>query len=194
MKKKKMNNDNIDIILSEKFQIPQVFRETQTLLRRKDVFEREDVASPFHGSNVLDRTLKSDVAGQVDVDYGYDYIRSKEDKHISDEELIRRHGTKYYEFTILNKDSIDEIKEGSEYNKPKKEEEVKQKSKGKMFSFIEEESNLDQIKEEAIAYEKEQEEQIKEDYNDSNAEFKLNIELDDKNYDYNTYDDDMPKP
>ena len=193
MKKKKLNNESIDFILNEKFQITQVFRETQSLLRRKDKFEREDVASPFHGSNVLDRAIKSDAAGQVDVDYGYDYIRNKEDKHISDEELIRRHGTKYYEFPILNKDSFEEISEGAEYDKPK-EVEAKQKPKGKMFSFIEDESNLDQIKEEAIKAEALKEEKIEEDFNDSNAEFKLNIELDDKNYEYNTYDDDMPKP
>ena len=193
MKKKKMNNESIDFILNEKFQIPQVFRETQSLLRRKDKFEREDVASPFHGSNVLDRAIKSDAAGQVDVDYGYDYIRNKEDKHISDEELIRRHGTKYYEFPILNKDSFEEISEGAEYDKPKVVE-AKEKPKGKMFSFIEDESNLDQIKEEAIKDEALKEEKVEEDFNDSNAEFKLNIELDDKNYDYNTYDDEMPKP
>lgn len=190
--KKKIEN-NISNIFDEKFQIPQVFRETKSLLRRKDVFEREDVASPFHGSNILDKRLSSDAAGSVDVDYGYDYARNKEDKHISDEELIKRHGTKYYEFTILNKDSVEEIKAGSEYNKPKPKE-VEKVSKTKMFSFIEDEGKLDDIKEEAILEQQRQEEKVTQDYNDSEAEFKLNIELDDKNYDYNTYDDEMPKP
>ena len=190
--KKKIEN-NISNIFDEKFQIPQVFRETKSLLRRKDVFEREDVASPFHGSNILDKRLSSDAAGSVDVDYGYDYARNKEDKHISDEELIKRHGTKYYEFTILNKDSVEEIKAGSEYNKPKPKE-VEKISKTKMFSFIEDEGKLDDIKEEAILEQQRQEEKVTQDYNDSEAEFKLNIELDDKNYDYNTYDDEMPKP
>ncbi|MBR4496711.1 MAG: DNA translocase FtsK, partial [Acholeplasmatales bacterium] len=123
----------------------------------------------------------------------YDYARNKEDKHISDEELIKRHGTKYYEFTILNKDSVEEIKAGSEYNKPKPKE-VEKVSKTKMFSFIEDEGKLDDIKEEAILEQQRQEEKVTQDYNDSEAEFKLNIELDDKNYDYNTYDDEMPKP
>lgn len=191
--KKKIETKDLNKIFDEKFQIPQVFRETKSLLRRKDVFEREDVASPFHGSNIVDRVVTSDTAGQVDVDYGYDYARNKEDKHISDEELIRRHGTKYYEFTILNKDSIEEIKEGSEYNKPKPEK-VKEAPRGKMFSFIEEEDKLEQIKTEAIEEENIKEEQIDKDYNDSEAEFKLNIELDDNNYDYNTYDEKMPKP
>ncbi len=191
--KKKVTNENINNIFDDKFQIPQVFRETQSLLRRKDVFEREDVASPFHGSNILDRTVKSDAAGSVDVDYGYDYARNKEDKHISDEELIRRHGTKYYEFTILNKDSVEEIKAGSEYDKPAPKEEKKE-PKSKMFSFIEDEDKLEDIKAEAISEEEAKEEQIENDYNDSEAEFKLNIELDDKNYDYNSVDNDMPKP
>ena len=191
--KKKIETKDLNKIFDEKFQIPQVFRETKSLLRRKDVFEREDVASPFHGSNILDRTVTSDTAGQVDVDYGYDYARNKEDKHISDEELIRRHGTKYYEFTILNKDSIEEIKEGSEYNKPKPSE-VKSAPKAKMFSFIEEEDKLEQIKVEAIEEENDKENQISKDYNDSEAEFKLNIEIDENNYDYNTYDEKMPKP
>lgn len=191
--KKKIEN-NISNIFDEKFQIPQVFRETKSLLRRKDVFEREDVASPFHGSNILDKRLSSDAAGSVDVDYGYDYARNKEDKHISDEKLIKRHGTKYYEFTILNKDSVEEIKAGSEYNKPKPKEEEEKISKTKMFSFIEDEGKLDDIKEEAILEQQRQEEKVTQDYNDSEAEFKLNIELDDKNYDYNTYDDEMPKP
>ena len=193
MKKKKVNTENLNNIFDEKFQIPQVFRETKNLLRRKDIFEREDVASPFHGSNVLDRTVKSDVAGQVDVDYGYDYARNKEDRHISDEELIKRHGTKYYEFTILNKDSIEEIKEGSEYNKPKPEP-VKEAPKSKMFSFIEDEDKIEEIKSQAILEEEEKEASIKQDFNDSEAEFELNIEVDDNNYDYNTYDEDMPKP
>ncbi len=193
MKKNKHNSDNISIILDDKFEIPQVFRETQNLLRRKDVFERENVASPFHGSNVLDKTLQSDSAGQVDVDYGYDYIRNEEDRHISDEELIRRHGTKYYEFTILNKDSVEEIKEGSLYDKPKLEKNVS-KPKPKMFSFIETEQDIENIKDEAIQDELKKDQAIEKDYNDSEAEFKLNIEIDDKNYNYNTYNDDMPKP
>ncbi len=191
--KKKIEN-NINNIFDDKFQIPQVFRETKSLLRRKDVFEREDVASPFHGSNILDKRLSSDAAGSVDVDYGYDYARNKEDKHISDEELIKRHGTKYYEFTILNKDSVEELKAGSEYDKPKVESEEKKIFKSKMFSFIEDEDKLDDIKNEAIFEEQEKENKVTQDYNDSEAEFKLNIELDDKNYNYNTYDDDMPKP
>ena len=41
---------------------------------------------------VLDETLSDN-----QFDYGYDYIR--DEKHISEEEQIRRHGTKYYEFS-----------------------------------------------------------------------------------------------
>ena len=115
MKKKKLNNESIDFILNEKFQIPQVFRETQSLLRRKDKFEREDVASPFHGSNVLDRAIKSDAAGQVDVDYGYDYIRNKEDKHICVSDCTKYNGTNNLEKNICEFSDDHKKKRGVDY-------------------------------------------------------------------------------
>lgn len=191
MKKKK----NMPIYVEsdeEKFRIPQIDLGTIGLIRRRDTFKKSKVASPFHGSHVIDRNHYVDNSGAVDIDYHYDFVR--EDKHISDEELERRHGTKYYEFTFVNRD-IEGAYAGSDYSKPS-EKKVDPLPKKKGFSFI---SSADDIMEELEKEDKKSyNEPIYEEpsYDDEETEFKLNINFDDTEpmYNYNTYDEAMPKP
>ncbi len=193
MKKKENKITRID--LDEKFEIPQVFRGTKDVLRGKENFQREDVASPFHGSNIKDKVSVRDNAGIVDVDYGYDFAREDADKHISDEELIRRHGTKYYEFNNIHSSDDNELYEDTDYERPANQVKVeKKKPTSKLFSFIESSNDVSKITEEVNQEINDKLNQVEEDYNDSEAEFKLNIQIDDDNQDYNEYDAKMPKP
>lgn len=185
-----MKKKNIVIEDIEKFRIPQIDSGTIGLIRKKDGFKKSKVCSPIHGTHVLDKNHFVDNSGSVDIDYNYDFIR--DDKHISDEELERRHGTKYYEFTFINR-GMEDAYVGTDYDK-KEQKEVKKKSNRKDFSFI---SSADELlnEEEDISV-IQQEIMPKEDYNEPMAEFKLNIEIDDTvpSYEYNTYDQAMPKP
>lgn len=173
----------------EKFKIPQIDFSMRGLIRRKDTFKKSAVCSPIHGTHVVDKNHYIDNSGSVDIDYNYDFIRSN--KHISDEELERRHGTKYYEFTFVN-DSMKDAYVGADYSKKEEKEEVSSKQP-KEFSFI---STADEVFNEQIkpqAYENPKQE---ESYTDPSNEFKLNLKIDDSQmaYEYNTYDNNMPKP
>lgn len=173
----------------EKFKIPQIDFSMRGLIRRKDTFKKSAVCSPIHGTHVVDKNHYIDNSGSVDIDYNYDFIRSN--KHISDEELERRHGTKYYEFTFVN-DSMKDAYVGADYSKKEEKEEVSSKQP-KEFSFI---STADEVFNEQIkpqAYENAKQE---ESYIDPSNEFKLNLKIDDSQmaYEYNTYDNNMPKP
>lgn len=175
----------------EKFVIPQIDFATTGLIKRRNGFQKSKVASPFHGSHVYDRNHFVDNKGSVNVDSNYDFVR--EDKHISDEELIKIHGTKYYEFGFVNKDSenIGTLYGGSDYSQPENTTQAKKEVK-KEFSFI---SSVDDmiVEEEPIVDMNQSYED--EDFENPESEFKLNIDIDDAPaYEYNTYHENMPKP
>ncbi|MDE5867788.1 MAG: hypothetical protein K2H02_02480 [Anaeroplasmataceae bacterium] len=88
-----------EIELDEKFEIPQIPVPLDSLIKGKGKFTRSETVSPIHGTHVVDKISYVDNSGKVDVDYGYDFIR--DEKHISDEELIKRHGTKYYSLLLF---------------------------------------------------------------------------------------------
>ena len=114
MRKKKVTEINIK---DEKFVIPQINFPLDGIIKGKAKFVPSEIASPFHGTNVVDRKHYIDNSGVVDIDYGYDYLR--DNKHISKEEFIKKHGTEYYEFTFLNQQLTEEQKRGSDYSKKK---------------------------------------------------------------------------
>lgn len=176
----------------ERFVIPQIDFATTGLIKRRNGFQKSKVASPFHGSHVLDKNHFVDNKGSYNVDSNYDFVR--EDKHISDEELIKIHGTKYYEFDFINKDSenIGTLYGGSDYSKPEIGFQPKEEVK-KEFSFV---SSVDDMlnDDEPIVDMNQYEEET--DYENPESEFKLNIDIDEDApaYEYNTYHENMPKP
>lgn len=164
----------------ERFVIPQITHSTSGLIRKKEGFKKSVVVSPFHGTNVLDNKSYIDNSGSVDVNYGYDFVR--ETKKISDEELIKKHGTKYYEFNFLNKNDNEDLYTGSNYSKEKKTVITEEKPK-KSFGFI---HGIDDLEEEPVVVETPKEPVINK--NDQNCEFKLNISIDeDDTYEYTSY-------
>lgn len=176
----------------EKFVIPQIDFATTGLIKRKNGFQKSKVASPFHGSHVLDKNHFVDNKGSVNVDSNYDFVR--EDKHISDEELIKIHGTKYYEFGFITKDSenIGTLYGGSDYSKPEVGFQPKKEEK-KTFSFV---SSVDDMLADEEPIINVHEVNDEPDYDNPESEFKLNIDIDDDApaYEYNTYHEKMPKP
>lgn len=112
------------IVVEEKFKIPQIDVKYEGLKRTKPGFEKTIAASPYFGSKVKDKILVPDNKGTIDVDKAYDAFRPKGEKHISDEELIKIHGTQYYDFKILNEEKRKEVL-GVEYVEEKPKEEVK---------------------------------------------------------------------
>ncbi len=110
-----MKNRNKKIVVEEKFKIPQIDPKYDGLKKTKPAFERTIAASPYFGSKVKDKILVPDNKGTINVDKAYDAFRPKGEKHISDEELIKTHGTKYYDFKILNEKKREEVL-GVKYN------------------------------------------------------------------------------
>ena len=154
----------------ERFVIPQINHSSTGLIRKKEGFKKSKVVSPYHGTNVLDNKSYVDNSGSVNVDYNYDYLReNKQFNKISDEELIKRHGTKYYEFNFLNKNEHNDYYGGSDYTNKKKTtvDEVKNK---KSFGFID---DIDSIEEEPVVVEQ----KVEDTKDNQNYEFKLNLSI-----------------
>lgn len=131
-----MKNKERKIIVEEKFKIPQIDAKYEGLKKTKPGFERTIAASPYFGSKVKDKLLIPDNKGTVDVDKAYDAFRPKGSKHISDEELIKKHGTRFYDFKILNENKREEVL-GVKYEEEKVEEEVVEETDDLSFRKVE---------------------------------------------------------
>ena len=195
MKKKK----KVEAIeFEEKFTIPQISYTLDGLIKGKTKFQRSEIVSPFHGTNVVDRMHYVDNSGKVDVDYGYDFIR--DDKHISDEELIERHGTKYYEFSYVNKQLTEEEKRGTDYSKKPEKPVIEPVKENKTLSsfFTTGEELKNEIMEEQVALDPVapiEEDPV--DILDEDSDFNIHLSIedeDDEPYEYNSFDDRLPKP
>ncbi len=195
MKKKNIRK----IEFEEEFQIPQISYTLEGLIKGRQKFKRSDIVSPIHGTHVVDKIHYLDNSGKVDIDYGYDFIRDK--KHISDEEQIKRHGTKYYEFSFVNQQLTEEEKKGSDYSKKNQKEEVvpvkEDHTLNSFFVDTDELSSLVKAENEADYVVNQHTEQT--DILDEDAEFDFHISLDEQAeeedaYTYNTFSEDLPKP
>ncbi len=146
--------------LDDRFVIYQI--EKPLIYTGKREFKPSKATSPFYGSNVVDRESFPDNAGALDIDYGYDYVRKDEDKHISKEELIRRHGTEYYEFDI-----------NSPYQEPEREPEAIEKKPEVASSFI---STIDDLTDEPM---EEEINELKINIMDNDLDMKPELQMDD---------------
>ena len=195
--KKKKNFEPIE--LDEKFTIPQISYTLDGLIKGKTKFQRSQIVSPMHGTHVVDRIHYVDNSGKVDVDYGYDYIRDQ--KHISDEELIERHGTKYYEFSYVNKQLTEEEKRGTDYTKKVERpvvEPVKKENHTLSSFFTTGDELKKEVDEEPIHLNpvpEDTEEPL--DILDEDVDFNIHLSVDDEEdepYEYNSFDEKLPKP
>lgn len=182
MKKKK---NNVLLEDDEKFVIYQMYYSEITDPDAK--FRPSQVCSPYFGTRVLDRTAYTDNKGARDVDYNYDYARKDDDKHLSDEDVIKKFGSKYHEFQILNNEKIAEYA-GVKLTNPEEDvAENKFEIKKQDNSFI---SSIDEIMTDETLEEPKEEEP---DYLDENIDISINIDTD-PGYSYGDIDNNMPKP
>ena len=191
MKKKKIKEPlYIPLLYTEEpFEIYQL-TEKFKFNARKNEFHGVPIASPAYGSQIDDKPIYPDNAGKVDVDQGYDYIRKQEEKHISEDEIIKKYGTKYYEFQMLDHEKAKEYLggEGPELKKPV--EAPKPEKKKKPLSLFEEDADeflTDGAKKTEEIQIEPKEEQVEE------PEFEFNLNVDETPYEYNQVDDSMPK-
>lgn len=185
MRKKKVTEINIK---DEKFVIPQINFPLDGIIKGKAKFVPSEIASPFHGTNVVDRKHYIDNSGVVDIDYGYDYLR--DNKHISKEELIKKHGTEYYEFTFLNQQLTEEQKRGSDYSKKKNKDysNAKKEETDILSNFFEDVNDLEEPTINEPVFDSV-------DLEDPEVSFTIKLSVDDDEpYEHNSYDNNLPKP
>ncbi len=183
---KKKNKTNILIDDDEKFIIYQMSYNTFTDPDSK--FRPSQVCSPYFGTRVLDRTAYTDNKGIRDVDSNYDYARNEDEKHLSEEDIIKRRGSKYYEFQILNNEKIAEYAGVKLTNPDEDLKDEKYVQPKKADSFI---TSIDEIMTDETLEEPEKEP----DYLDENINININIESNPSDdYSYNDVDGNMPKP
>ena len=188
MKKNKKNNVLIED--DEKFIIYQMSYGTVTDPDAK--FRPSQVCSPYFGSRVLDRKAYTDNKGSRDVDFNYDYARKEDEKHLTNDDIVKKYGSEYHEFHILNNEKIAEYA-GVKLTNPDDdiENSVIQEKKTEL-SFI---SSIDDIMEDETLEEPKQEETTNEDYLNEDINININIQADtNDDYQYNSIDNNMPKP
>ena len=189
MKKKKIKEiEYIPLLMDEEpFEIYQLSGGF-TFHLKKNEFRPTPIVSMAYGTQVDDEAIFIDNAGQVDVDMGYDYIRKEEDKHLSEDEIVKRYGHKYYEFQMLDNNKAREILGGDPGLKKKKEQKVEEKKKKGLSLFEEDVTEFleDKPKEAPV------EEPIEEP--EEERSFEVHIDVDETPYEYGKQDEKMPKP
>ena len=187
MKKKKIKEElYISLLMDEEpFEIYQLSEAFKFNLKKNE-FRPTPVVSMAYGTAVDDEAIFTDNAGVVDVDMNYDYIRKDEEKHVSEEEIIKRYGTKYYEFQMLNHEKAREILGGEDPGLKKEKIEEKPKKKEKGLSLFEEDVN-DFLNDEPKVEEKVEEPE-------EDRSFDIHLEVDETPYEYGRQDEKMPKP
>lgn len=136
-RKKKNNEPKISLDTYTKFVIPQIAESNEGIRLRKPKFQKSEFASSIFGSGIKDESSYVDNAKEgIDVRKSYDSFRRPEDKKISEEELIAKHGSKFPEFYRISNETAKEVYgEQITVNKKKQTTSVKQPTVD--FSFIE---------------------------------------------------------
>lgn len=189
MKKKKIKEiEYIPLLMDEEpFEIYQLSGGF-TFHLKKNEFRPTPIVSMAYGTQVDDEAIFIDNAGQVDVDMGYDYIRKEEDKHLSEDEIVKRYGHKYYEFQMLDNNKAREILGGDPGLKKKEEQKVEEKKKKGLSLFEEDVTEFLEDKPEEAPVEEPIEEPEEE------RSFEVHIDVDETPYEYGKQDEKMPKP
>ena len=102
--------------------------------------------------------------------------------------MIRRHGTKYHEFTFLNDQLTAEEKKGLDYSKKRNEEKAEQPEQTTILNSFFEQPEEIKTEEQLIPNEPVLPQ-------DEQTEFKILLsDEEDETYEYNTFSADLPKP
>ena len=146
-----------------KFEIPQIISPYQGIKRTRDGFEQSTFSSAIFGTGVKDKATYHDSSSELgDIGRRYDSFRDPSEKKVSDEELIRKYGSKYPEFQKISLETAKEVYGESITINKKQERKIEEKVQTPTFSFIKSASDL--TKNEEINEPKE--EKIKFNFND----------------------------
>ncbi len=188
---KKKNLQDIQNV-NKKFVIPQITESFDGLKTRKGYFQKSEFASALYGSGIKDVSTYHDNSLEgVDVRKAYDNFRSKEDKKITDQELINQYGTKFPEFQQMNINTAQEVY-GEKITINKKTP-IVTKDVPKQFSFFMDKNDVNKPQEQEVEQEKLDNNHIKE-IDDSSTEsisstFDFNI-ADDEEEDSMSFDNE----
>ena len=72
MKKKK--NEEIVVVPKEKYVIPQINYDMKGIIRGRSRFQKSEMVSPIHGSNIVDRKHYVDNSGKLNIDTNIKYL------------------------------------------------------------------------------------------------------------------------
>lgn len=130
-KKKKPIIENV----KTRFVIPQIENTLAGLKTSRESFKKSEFASSLYGSGIKDvSTYHDNAEAGIDVRKAYDNYRSKDNKKISEDELMKKYGTKFPEFQHISLDTAKEVYgENITVNKVKHQE---SKQPTVNFSFI----------------------------------------------------------
>lgn len=140
-RKKNKETKRIDV----NYRIPQIDEGYEGIRRSKDSFKKSKIGSPLFGSQVKDTILVKDISKELDVDIkkSYDAFRQKDQKLISETELIEKYGTKYYEFQMINNETRKAVY-GNDITplKPNTDNSINDKNESVKFSFIQDKDDF----------------------------------------------------
>ena len=125
-------------IKADNFVIPQIQSPYQGIKKTKDGFVPSTFSSAIFGTGLNDKPKIHDSSEELgDTGRKYDSFRDPKDRKVSDDELIKRYGTKYPEFHQIDIEQAKRIY-GEDFEFHKKEDNVAvQTESKKAFSFIE---------------------------------------------------------
>ncbi len=141
MFKKKKEVKKIDT----NYRIPQIDEGYEGIKTSKDSFKKSKIGSPLFGSQVKDTILVRDISKEVELDVRktYDAFRDKDKKLITDDELIQKYGTKYFEFQMIDNETRRQVY-GSDITPLKSNNDGKDTSNNENigFSFIQDKNEF----------------------------------------------------
>ena len=148
--KKKKDDMVFNFKVNNRFEIPQISDTYDGLKKKKVEFTPKEYASALYGTGVKDKASFYDVANEkIDIARTYDNFRDKDKRKMTDEEMIKRYGSKYPEFAKINLETAKEVY-GEEITINKKEKVSVKEEKIKGFSFVKDVEEFTKDKKEEI--------------------------------------------
>lgn len=147
-KKKKETVQNVT-----KFEIPQIISPYQGIKKSKDSFEQSVFSSAIYGTGIKDKATYHDSSEELgDIGRRYDSFRDPREKKFTDEDSLRKYGSKFPEFQKITLETAKEVYGEEITINKKKIERVEESVQTPTFSFIK--SAADVVKNEEIKEEK----------------------------------------
>lgn len=176
-KKKKETVQNVT-----KFEIPQIISPYQGIKKSKDSFEQSVFSSAIYGTGIKDKATYHDSSEELgDIGRRYDSFRDPREKKFTDEDSLRKYGSKFPEFQKITLETAKEVYGEEITINKKKIDRVEESVQTPTFSFIK--SAADVVKNE----------EIKEEKIEDNNQFNFNEEIKEENnpFDFSSFNPNL---